>query len=47
MTFLHAAVEVLRQAERPLSVAEITRTALEAGLIDTMGQTHSQPLASI
>ncbi len=47
MTFLQAAIEVLRQAERPLSVAEITRTALEAGLIDTMGQTPRQTMAAV
>ncbi len=46
MTFLQAAVEVLRQAESPLSVGEITRLALEQGLIGTMGRTPRQTMAA-
>lgn len=45
MTFLQAAIEVLRQTERPLSIAEITRLALEQGLIETMGRTPRQTMA--
>jgi restriction system protein len=47
MTFMQAAIAVLRHEDRPLSVAEITRHALEAGLIDTMGKTPRQTMASI
>ncbi len=47
MTFLQAAIEVLRQAERPLSIAEITRLALEQGLIEAMGRTPRQTMAAV
>lgn len=47
MTFLAAAVEVLRQAEAPLSVAEITRIALENGLVEEMGTTPRQTMATV
>ncbi|NDJ84408.1 MAG: hypothetical protein GYB66_00845 [Chloroflexi bacterium] len=47
MTFLQAAVEVLRQAPRPLSVSEITRLALEHGYIDSMGQTPRQTMSAV
>lgn len=47
MTFLQAAIKVLRQADRPLSVSEITRLALENGLIDTMGRTPRQTMSAV
>lgn len=47
MTFLNAAIEVLRSANAPLSVAEITRLALEHGLIETMGNTPRQTMAAV
>lgn len=39
MTFLDAAHEILRQAEQPLHYREITRRALEQGLIESRGKT--------
>lgn len=47
MTFLNAAIEVLRREEKPLSVAEITRLALEHGLIENMGNTPRQTMAAV
>jgi restriction system protein len=47
MTFLNAAIEVLRGTDKPLSVAEITRLALEHGLIENMGNTPRQTMAAV
>lgn len=47
VTFLQAAVAVLREFDTPLSVAEITRFALEQGLIETMGDTPRQTMARV
>lgn len=47
MTFVQAAVAVLQQAQRPLSVWEITRLALEQGLIESMGRTPRQAMSSV
>lgn len=47
MTFLQAAMTVLAEAEQPLSVTEITRIALERGLIETMGNTPRQTMAGV
>lgn len=47
MTFLQAALEVLRQVQRPLSVWEITRLALEQGLIERMGRTPRQTMSAV
>lgn len=46
MTFLQAAVEVLRQSDAPLSVSEITRLALEMGIIESMGSTPRQTMSA-
>lgn len=47
MTFVQAAVAVLQQAQRPLSVWEITRLALEQGFIDSMGRTPRQTMSAV
>lgn len=47
MTFLQAAIEVLKQAGCALSVSEITRLALEQGLIDSMGHTPRQTMSAV
>lgn len=47
MTFVQAAVAVLQQAQRPLSVWEITRLALEQGLIESMGRTPRQAMSAV
>lgn len=47
MTFLQAALDVLQQVQRPLSVWEITRLALEQGLIDSMGRTPRQAMSAV
>ena len=47
MTFYAAAITVLREAETALSVAEITRLALERGLIEEMGDTPRQTMATV
>ena len=39
MTFLEAAIEVLRQAGRPLPVKDITERAIKAGLLTHQGRT--------
>ena len=39
MNFLDAAYEVLKQARKPLHYTEITQRALQAGILDTKGQT--------
>ncbi len=47
MTFLQAAITVLSDVDAPLSVTEITRLALEGGLIETMGNTPRQTMAGV
>jgi hypothetical protein len=47
MTFYEAAIAILQEAEHPLSISEITRLALEGGLIETMGRTPRQTMANI
>ncbi len=39
MTFLEAAIEILRQAGRPLSVKEITERAVTQNLLSVLGRT--------
>ena len=46
MTYLEAAVEVLRQAGRPLTDAEITERAIELGLIGAVGKTPRQTMSA-
>lgn len=47
MTFYEAALQVLRESPEPLSIAEITRLALERGLIETIGHTPRQTMANV
>jgi hypothetical protein len=47
MTFLQAAIAVLQQARHPLSISEITRLALEQGLIESMGSTPRQTMSAV
>ena len=46
MTFLEAALEILKQAGQPLHYTEITERALAAGLVDTRGQTPEATMGS-
>lgn len=46
MTFLEAAKTVLRDAGEPLSPAEITRRALDRGLIETQGATPAATMSA-
>lgn len=46
MTFLDAAYEVLKQAGQPLHYTEIAARALDAGLLDTRGQTPEATMGS-
>jgi hypothetical protein len=47
MTFLEAAIQVLRSSRRPLTTREVTERALEAGLIDTHGKTPNATMAAV
>lgn len=44
--FLEAALAVLREAGEPLTAAEITRRALEKGLIRTAGKTPEATMSA-
>jgi hypothetical protein len=44
MTFLDAACEILRRAGQPLHYKEITRLALEQGLVVTKGKTPADTM---
>jgi restriction system protein len=46
MTFLDAAYEILKQESRSLHYAEIAQRALDAGLLDTRGQTPEATMGS-
>lgn len=46
MTFLEAARTILEQAGEPLHYAEITRRALEAGLLETQGRTPDATMSA-
>jgi UDP-N-acetylmuramate-alanine ligase len=46
MTFLEAAIQILRSTRRPLTTREITERALEAGLIDTHGKTPTRTMGA-
>lgn len=47
MTFLEAAVAILRDVAQPLSINDITRLALERGLLDSIGKTPRQIMAVV
>lgn len=47
MTFLEAAIAVLRSSRQPLTTREVTERALEAGLIDTHGKTPNATMAAV
>lgn len=46
MTYVEAAIEVLRRAGRPMTDAEITEQAIELGLISTSGKTPRQSMSA-
>jgi hypothetical protein len=46
MTFLQAAIEVLRSSDRPLTVREITEMALAQRLLAPLGRTPIQTMAA-
>lgn len=46
MTFLQAAVDVLRTAGRPLTADEITEIALRKGLLQTQGKTPEATMSA-
>jgi HB1, ASXL, restriction endonuclease HTH domain len=46
MTFLEAAEVVLRTARKPLTVREITETALRRGLLETHGKTPEATMSA-
>ena len=46
MTFLDAAYEILKAADRPLHYTEITARALDKGLLDTKGRTPEATMGS-
>ncbi len=47
MTFLEAAIQILRSSQRPLTTREITERALEAGLINTHGKTPNRTMGAV
>jgi hypothetical protein len=46
MTFLEAAETVLRSARRPLTAGEITKSAIERGLIQPHGKTPALTMSA-
>ena len=46
MTFLEAAYQILKSSRRPLTTQEITKRALEQGLIDTSGKTPGATMSA-
>jgi restriction system protein len=46
MNFLNTAYEILKQAHEPLHYAEIAKRGLDAGLLDTKGQTPEASMGS-
>jgi hypothetical protein len=47
MTYLHAALTVLAQADRPLTVGEITAVAVAHGLVRPRGKTPDRSMSSV
>lgn len=47
MTFLEAAIQILRSSRRPLTTREITERALDAGLINTHGKTPDRTMGAV
>jgi len=47
MTFLEAAIQILRSSRRPLTTREITERALETGLINTHGKTPNATMCAV
>ena len=47
MSFFEAAKKILREAEKPLTADEITKIALEEGLIKTSGKTPSATMSAM
>lgn len=46
MTFVSAAIEVLRRSGRPMAVHEITTEAIRAGLLTTQGKTPAATMTA-
>jgi hypothetical protein len=46
MTYYEAAIQVLRSAQHPLTVREITARAIETGLITPAGKTPSASMSA-
>lgn len=46
LSFKEAAIKILKEAEEPLSPREITRIALEEGLIESSGETPEATMAA-
>lgn len=46
-TFKQAAIEILKKAKKPLHCAEITRLALESGILETKGSNPEKTMAAI
>jgi hypothetical protein len=46
MTFLEAAIQILRSSRGPLTTREITKRALAAGLISTQGKTPNATMGA-
>jgi hypothetical protein len=47
MTYYEAALEILRSAQQPLTIAEITDEAIERGLIAPRGSNPRSAMASV
>jgi len=47
MTYLEAALQVLRSAKRPLTTREITEQAIKLGLISPRGKTPSATMSAV
>lgn len=46
MTFIAAAIEVLRRADGPLTIEDLTRRALVQGLLTTKGKTPAATMTA-
>jgi HB1, ASXL, restriction endonuclease HTH domain len=47
MTYLEAAIAVLKGARRPMTTREVTEAALRRGLIRTRGKTPAASMSSV
>jgi hypothetical protein len=47
MTFLEAALQILRSSRTPLTTQEITERALQEGLIGTHGETPNASMSAV